>query len=116
VGDAPLGAPAFAGGMTGVLRRGVYGGGCTAWPGASSGSDLSLKAADFGLGGVGPPWRGVRISSEVAALSGWTRIMLLPVPSSNAARTLVGLSGPYWPKTRSSATPPVILMPVLVAI
>ena len=68
-GDAPLDGPALAGGIMGFPWSGAFGGGCTAWAGVSSGSDLSLKAAAFGLGGVGPPWRGVRISSEGAAPS-----------------------------------------------
>ena len=41
-----------------------------------------------------------------------TRSMLLPVPSSRAERIWDGASGPYCPKTRSSATPPEILIPV----
>ena len=35
---------------------------------------------------------------------------MLPVPSSNSARICARGAGPYWPKTRSSVTPPVILM------
>lgn len=38
--------------------------------------------------------------------------MLVPVPSRRAATTREGAPGPYFPKTCSSVTPPVILMPV----
>lgn len=56
------------------------------------------------------------MSSGGASASRCTRIMLLPVPSSKEARISSGAAGPYWPKTRSSATPPVIFMPVLMEI
>ena len=39
--------------------------------------------------------------------------MLVPVPSSNVASTRCGSSGPYVPKTRSSATVPEIFIPVV---
>ena len=48
----------------------------------------------MGLGGEGPPLRGVRISSEGAVVVDWRRIMLLPVPPSRVARMVEGWAGP----------------------
>lgn len=56
------------------------------------GSRPSLDA--LGLGGVGPPLRGVRMSSASEASSRWTRTMLMAVPSSKESRTWAGLAGP----------------------
>ena len=69
LGDAPVDAPGVTGGITGLPWGGAYGVDCMDRRGASSGSDLLSKDEAFGLGGVGPPWRGVRISSEGAPAS-----------------------------------------------
>lgn len=58
------------------------------------GSGLSFNADALGFGGVGPPLRGVRMSSASEASSRWTRSMLLPVPSSSEFRTWAGSAGP----------------------
>jgi hypothetical protein len=78
-------APVLVGGLTWLAGPGGSGTGCASWTdGVSRGSDLPLKTAELGLGGVGPPWRGVRMSSAGASPSRCTRTMLLPVPSSRA--------------------------------
>lgn len=85
-------------GVTGLLRIGSDSGGVgrAAWiGGASRGSDLSSKAAAFGLGGVAPPWREVRMSCAGAVPSPRRKTMLLPVPSSNVVKICSVEVGPY---------------------
>ena len=56
---------------------------------------LSLYCELAGLGGVGPPFRGVRTSSSgVPVEADWRSSMLLPVPSSRVARMVGGSAGP----------------------
>ena len=57
-------------------------------------SSSSSKRPALGLGGVGPPLRGVRMSSEGASVVEMRRSILLPVPSSKVARMVEGSAGP----------------------
>jgi len=50
--------------------------------------------AAVGLGGVTPPVRGVRMSSEGALVVDSRRSMLLPVPPRRVARMVEGSAGP----------------------
>src|SRR5208283_466796 len=81
--------------------------GLTALAGASS----SEPEAN-GPGGVAPPPRGVRTNSTGVCVELSRNSILLPVPSSRLARIPAAAPGPTLPKTRWSATPPVIFIPV----
>lgn len=63
----------------------------------SEGSEgsASSEALALGLGGVGTPSRGVRMSSAGLTAVACTNSMLLAVPSSSVPRTREGTAGPY---------------------
>ena len=61
---------------------------------ATSALSTSSKPVAFGLGGVMPPILGVRMSSVGVCKAFCTMSRLLPVPSSNVARTAEGDAGP----------------------
>lgn len=62
--------------------------------GGIASSELSSKLTARGLGGVGPPLRGVRTSSDGLSPLVLTKRRLLPVPSRRLRRTSPVASGP----------------------